>query len=398
MSSTFPLLEQTWRWFGPKDPVPLAHIRQAGATGIVTALHHIPNGEVWPVEEIRKRRQQIESAGLRWSVVESVPVHEAIKQGKPEASKYVNAYIQSLHNLALEGIKTVTYNFMPVLDWTRTNLSYPLPDGAMALRFDRVDFICFDVFLLKRSGAQALYPTELVEKAKQKLKTLTGHEKDQLISNVLAGLPGAEETYTLARFSEMLHEYTSVGEQGLRENLYRYIKTIASAASEAGIRLAIHPDDPPYPILGLPRIVSTEADVLQLYKASAEPANGLCFCTGSFGVRPDNDLPGMVKRLGNRIHFVHLRNTSLEADGSFYEADHLEGDTDMYAVLKNLLQVANESRTSLPYRPDHGHQMLDDLSKKTNPGYSAIGRLRGLAELRGLALGISRSMQEQENE
>lgn len=397
-TSTFPLLEQTWRWFGPKDPVPLAHIRQAGATGIVTALHHIPNGEVWPVQEIRKLRQQIEAAGLRWSVVESIPVHEAIKQGKPEASRYIYAYIQSLLNLASEGIKTVTYNFMPVLDWTRTNLAYPMSDGALALRFDQVDFICFDVFLLKRSAAEASYSADLVQKAKHKDKTLSSHEKDQLIANVLAGLPGAEEGYTLTQFKKMLQAYASVGEEGLRKNLYGFIQAIATVASENEMLLAIHPDDPPYPILGLPRVVSTEADVLQLYKASAEPSNGLCFCTGSFGVRPDNNLPGMVQRLGNRIHFVHLRNTRLEADGSFYEADHLEGDTDMYAVLKNLLQVAKERKIRLPFRPDHGHQMLDDLNKQTNPGYSAIGRLRGLAELRGMALGIQRSMQKPQNE
>ncbi len=393
-TSAIALLEQTWRWFGPDDPVPLNHIRQAGATGIVTALHHIPNGEVWTVEEVRKRRKLIEAAGLQWSVVESIPVHEAIKQGKPEASRYIHQYIQSLLNLASEGIKIVTYNFMPVLDWTRTNLAYELPDGSLALRFDQVDFVCFDVFLLKRKGAEATYPENLLAKARQQYDRLTNHEKDQLIITVLAGLPGAEEGYTLTQFKNLIQAYQSVGEEGLREHLYQFVKTIAAVASEQSMRLAIHPDDPPYPILGLPRVVSTEEDVVRLYSATTDPANGLCFCTGSFGVRPDNDLPGMVNRLGHRIHFVHLRNTTLEADGSFFEADHLGGDTDMFAVMKALIETAKQRKVTLPFRPDHGHQMLDDLNKKTNPGYSAIGRLRGLAELRGLALGISRSIQQ----
>jgi mannonate dehydratase len=350
------------------------------------------------VEEIRKHKRTIEAAGFRWSVVESIPVHEAIKQGRPEASRYIHAYLQSMIHLASEGIKTVTYNFMPVLDWTRTNLAYALPDGSLALRFDQVDLVYFDVYLLQRKGAENDYPMELLEQAKRRVKSISQQEKDALTANILAGLPGAEEGYTLSKFKSMLQAYQSVGEEGLREHLCSFVKTIAAVASEHGMKLAIHPDDPPFPIFGLPRVVSTEKDVLRLYEASPEPANGLCFCTGSFGVRPDNDLPAMVKNLGNRIHFVHLRNTTRETDGSFYEADHLGGDTDMYEVLRELLSVCAERKVVLPFRPDHGHQMLDDLNKKTNPGYSAIGRLRGLAELRGLALGINRAMQLEENE
>jgi mannonate dehydratase len=384
-------MEQTMRWYGPGDPVSLSDIRQAGCSGIVTSLHHIPVGDVWPVEEIITRKREIEKHGMTWTVIESLPVHEDIKKQANDFRWLIQNYKLSLANIAACGLKVVTYNFMPVLDWLRTDISFLLPNGARALRFERSAFIAFDLFLLQRPNAERDYTEAEISQARSLLESMNASQKEKLFRNALLGLPGSDTPFTADEVLTALHEYKHIDDAKLRENLYFFVSEIAPVAASLGLKLAIHPDDPPYPVLGLPRVVSTAADLRELLNAVNSPANGLCFCTGSLGARPDNDIISMLREFGGRIHFLHLRNTKRDESGNFFEADHLDGDTDMYAVVREVVQLMRRLGTSIPMRPDHGHQMLDDLQKTTYPGYSAIGRLKGLAELRGLEMGIAKA-------
>lgn len=391
------LMVQTMRWFGPSDPVSLSDVRQAGCEGVVSALHHIPNGEVWTIEEIAKRKAEIEAAGMVWSVVESLPIHEDIKTQGPLLERCLENYRKSIENLAACGITTVTYNFMPLLDWTRTDLNYAMADGARALRYEAVAVAAFDIFHIQRPGAAADYAPDLVEKARERYESMSAAERTALERTIIKGLPGSEESFGVAEFRAALTTYDGIDHARLKDHMVHFLKAVCPTADAVGVKLVVHPDDPPFPIFGLPRVVSTEADLADLFNRVPNPSNGLCFCAGSFSIRPDNDLTAMIERFGDRIWFTHLRNTRRENDATgngidFHESPHLDGSIDMFAVISALRRAAIRHDRRIPMRPDHGHQMLDDLKKHTNPGYSAIGRLRGLAELRGLELGIARAM------
>jgi len=382
---------QTWRWFGPNDPVSLQHIKQTGATGIVTALHHVPHGEVWTIEEINKRKAEIEKYGLTWDVVESITVHEDIKTKTGDYTAYIEKYKESIRNVAACGIKIITYNFMPVNDWTRTKLDYEMPDGSQALYFNWVDLAVFDIYILKRENAENSYPANIVSQAKERFNASNEEQLQALSDVVMFGIPG-EKKMTVADMQAKLKPYANINRAILRENLSYFLNEICPVADECGVKLAIHPDDPPFDILGLPRIVNSIEDYDYILSKAPFASNGICFCTGSLGASEKNNLPEIAKALGNKIHFIHLRNVRRDEEGNFFEADHLDGNVDMYAVVKELLLMQKNNNISIPFRPDHGHQMLDDLGKINNPGYSAIGRLRGLAELRGLEEGIIRSL------
>ncbi len=379
---------QTMRWYGPDDIVSLNDIRQAGCEGIVTALHHIPVGDIWELSEILNRKNQIEDHGMIWSVVESLPVHEDIKKRAGYFQRYIDNYKISLQNLAAAGIKVITYNFMPVLDWMRTDLHYKMPTGALALRFEKSAFIAFDLYLLKRPNAIHDYSDEEIAAANSYITQLDELGKNTLLSNCLQGLPGSKESFTPEQVLTLLDGFKHVTTEVLRQNLIAFLNEIGDVADKNEMQMAIHPDDPPYPILGLPRIVSTEADLAYLQEMAPSKSNGICFCSGSLGARPENDLSGIIKRFGSKIYFLHLRSVALEGNGNFHEANHLEGSANMFTLVKSITELMDQEKRSIPMRPDHGHQMLDDLGKSAYPGYSAIGRLKGLAELRGLEMGI----------
>lgn len=390
-------MTQTWRWYGPNDPVSLLDVRQAGATGVVNALHHIPNGDIWSVKEIQKRKNEIEKAGLTWDVVESLPVHEKIKTRSADFEQIIENYKESMKNLAACGVYVICYNFMPILDWTRTRLDMTLENGSLALEYNASELRVFDLCILRREGAEQDYTIEEIEQAKNQFKNLEALDIQRISDNMLKGLPGSEEGYSMEEFKAMLDTYKGISADQLRSHLVQFLSEIIPLAEELGIRMCIHPDDPPFTLLGLPRVMSTQADYQFIFDQVPPMSNGITFCTGSLGVRADNDLPAIFDAFADRVHFLHLRSTKRDAEGNFYEADHLTGDVDMFEIITRVIKeqrrrvAENRQDASIPMRPDHGHQMLDDLVKlKINPGYSAIGRLKGLAELRGLEWGINK--------